>query len=133
MSILNKHQPQDLQENVISCEDENADLYIYYTVNMAVVTYFGIQIAEIENIDGHMQIESAELHGKDLNESEDNLTVSDVLLSENPVILTVKDLQVKSYEDEELLIEYTFANPITFKDVVGCVVNDEKVHLTKED
>ena len=63
----------------------------------------------------------------------DQFTVSDVLLSENPVILTLKDLQVESYEDEEVLIEYTLANPIPFKDVVECVVNDEKVHLTKED
>ena len=49
------------------------------------------------------------------------------------MILTVKDLQVKSYEGEEVLIEYTLANPIPFKDVVECFVNDEKVHLTKED
>ena len=37
------------------------------------------------------------------------------------------------YEDEEVLIEYTLANPLPCKDVVECVVNDEKVHLTKED
>ena len=49
------------------------------------------------------------------------------------MILTVKDLQVESYEDEEVLIEYTLANPIPFKDIVECVVYDEKVHLTKED
>ena len=49
------------------------------------------------------------------------------------MILTVKDLQLESYEGEEVLIEYTLANPIPFKDVVECVVNDEKVHLTKED
>ena len=49
------------------------------------------------------------------------------------MILTIKDLQVESYEDEEVLIEYTIANPIPFKDVVECVVNDEKVHITKED
>ena len=49
------------------------------------------------------------------------------------MILTVKDTQVESYEDEEVLTEYTFANPIPFKDVVQCVVNDEMVHLTKED
>ena len=48
------------------------------------------------------------------------------------MILTVKDLQVESYE-YEVLIEHTLANPITFKDVVECVGNDEKVHLTKED
>ena len=54
------------------------------------------------------------------------------LLSGNSVILTVKDLQVESYEDEEVLIEYSLANPIPFKDVVECVVNDEKVHLTKD-
>ena len=100
---------------------------------MAVVNYFGTQIPEIEKIDGHIQIETADRHKKDLNDPEEQFTVSDVLLSENPVILTVKDLQLESYEDEEVLIEYTLANPIPFKDVVECVVNDEKVCLTKED
>ena len=88
---------------------------------MAVVNYFGTQIPEIEQIDGHMQIETINANGKELNDPEDQFTVSDVLLSENPVILTVKDLQVESYEDEEVLIEYTLANPIPFKDVVECV------------
>ena len=125
--------PYYLQENVLSCEDENVDLHMYYTVNMAVVNHFGTQIPEIEQIDGHMQIETMNANGKELNDQEDQFTVSDVLLSENPVILTVKDLQVESYEDEEVLIEYTLANPIPFKDVVECVINDEKVHLTKED
>ena len=37
--------------------------------------------------------ESADLHGKDLTESEDHFTVTDVLLPENPVILSVKTLQ----------------------------------------
>ena len=59
---------------------------------MAVVNYFGTQIPEIENIDGHMQIESAELHGKDVMELVDHFTVSDILLCENPVILIVKVL-----------------------------------------
>ena len=49
------------------------------------------------------------------------------------MILNVKDLQEDSYEDEEVLIEYTLANPIPFKDTVKCVVNNKKVHLTKED
>ena len=80
-----------------------------------------------------MQIETMNANGKELKDQEDQFTVSDVLLSENPVILTVKDLQVESYEDEEVLIEYTLANPIPFQDVVECVINDEKVHLTKED
>ena len=31
------------------------------------------------------------------------------------------------------MIEYALANPIPFKDDVKCVVNDEKVYLTKED
>ena len=79
------------------------------------------------------KLKTINANGKELNDPEDQLTVSDVLLSENPVILTVKDLQVESYEDEEILIEYTLANPIPFKDVVECVVNDEKVHITKED
>ena len=80
-----------------------------------------------------MQIETADIHEIDLNAPKDQFIVSDVLLSGNPVILTVKDLQLESYEDEEVLIKYTLANPIPFKDVVECVVNDEKVHLTKED
>ena len=113
-----------LQKNVLSCEDENVDLHMYYTVNVAVVNYFVTQIPEIEKNDGHMQIETTDVHEKDLNVPEDQFTVSDVLLSENPVILTVKDLQVESYEDEEVLIEYTLAEPIPFKDVVECVVND---------
>ena len=91
------------------------------------MNYFGTQIPEIEQIDGHMQIETLNTNGKELNDPEDQFIVSDVLLSENPVNLTVKDLQVESYEDEEVLIEYTLANPIPFKDVVECVVNDENV------
>ena len=100
---------------------------------MAVVNYFGTQIQETEQIDGNMQIETINTNGKELNDPEDQFTVSDILLSENPVILTVQDLQVESYDDEEVLIEYILANPIPFKDVVECVVNDEKIHLTKED
>ena len=68
-----------------------------------------------------------------MTDPKDQFTVSDVLLSENPANLTINDLQVESYEDEEVFIEYTLANLITFKDIVECVVNDEKVHLTKED
>ena len=49
------------------------------------------------------------------------------------MILTVKDLQVESYEDEGILIEYNHANPIPFKEVTECVVNNEKVFLSKED
>ena len=80
-----------------------------------------------------MQIETMNANGEELNDWEDQFTVSDVLLSENPVVLTVGDLWVESCEDREVLIEYTLANPIPFKDVVECVINDEKVHLTKED
>ena len=79
---------------------------MYYTVNMAVVTYFGTQISEIEKFDGHMQIETTGVHERDLNDPKDQFTVSDLLLSKTPVILTVKDLQVESYEDE-VLIEHT--------------------------
>ena len=61
---------------------------MYYPVNMAVVNYFGTHISEIEKSDGYLQIKSAELHGKDLTVPEDHFTVSDVLLSENLVILT---------------------------------------------
>ena len=39
--------PYYLQENVLSCEDENMDLHMYHTVNMTVVNYFGTQIPEI--------------------------------------------------------------------------------------
>ena len=41
------------------------------------------------------------------------------------MILTVKGLQVESHEDKEVLMP--------FKDVVGCVVNNEKIYLTKDD
>ena len=92
---------------------------MYYTVNMAVVNYFGTQIPEIEQIDGHMQIETMNANDKELNDPEDQFTVSYVLLSENQVILTVKDLQVESYEDEEVLIEYALPNPIPFKGCCG--------------
>ena len=44
-----------------------------------------------------------------------------------------KNVQVESFENEEVLIEYTLANPMSLKDVVDYVVNNEKVHLTKED
>ena len=62
---------------------------MYYTVNMAVVNYFVTQIPEVEKIDGHMQIETTDIHKKDLNDPKDQFTVSDVLLSANPVIQTV--------------------------------------------
>ena len=101
-----------------------------YQFNMAVVSYFGTQIPEVEKIDGHIQIETTDIHEKDMNDPKDQFKISDVL---NPVLLTVKDLQVESYEDEEVLIEYILTNPIPFKEVVECVVNDEKVHLTKEE
>ena len=42
---------------------------MYYTVNMAVVNYFGTQIPEIEKIDGHMQIETLNANGKELNDT----------------------------------------------------------------
>ena len=64
---------------------------MHYIEYMAVINYFGTQIPEIEKIDGHMQIKSAELHEKDLTESRDHFTGSDVLLSENPVILIIID------------------------------------------
>ena len=40
-----------LQENILSYENGNVDLHVYYTVNMAVVSYFGIQIPVIEKVD----------------------------------------------------------------------------------
>ena len=46
-------------------------------------------------------------------------------------MLSVKDLQVETNKDKEGLIEYTLANPLPFKNVVCYVVNDEKVHLTR--
>ena len=39
-----------------------------------------------------MQIETADVHKEDMTDPEDQFTVSNVLLSENAVILTVKDL-----------------------------------------
>ena len=63
--------PYYLQENILSCEDENVDLHVYYTVNMAVVNYFGTQIPEIEQIDGHMEIETRNANGKELNDREE--------------------------------------------------------------
>ena len=86
---------------------------------MAVVNYFRTQIPEIEKIDVHIQIETADMHENYLNDPKDQFTVSNVLLSENPVILTVKDLQRESYEDEEVLIEYALANPILFMRCCG--------------
>ena len=41
------------------------------------------------------------------------------------MILTVKD--------EEVLIEYILGNQVPLKDVVDCIVNNEKVHLSKRD
>ena len=55
---------------------------MYYTVNMAVVNYFGTQIQEVEKIDGHIQIETTDIHEKDLSDPKGHFTVSDVLLSE---------------------------------------------------
>ena len=81
---------------------------MYYTWNVAVGNYFGIQISKIEENDRQLRSEldkeTAELHGKDLNESGDQFTVMDVLLSENLVILSVKNLQILPYEDEEVTI-----------------------------
>ena len=56
----------------------------------------------------------------------------DILISKHSVILTVKDLQVESCEDEEILIEYTLAYSMTVKDIVEYVVSSENIHLTKE-
>ena len=49
------------------------------------------------------------------------------------MILTVNDLQVDSYENNKVLIEKPLANLIPLKEVVECVVNNEKVHLTNGD
>ena len=46
--------PYYLHENVLSCEDENVSLHMYYTVNMAVVNYFGTHIPETEKINCHI-------------------------------------------------------------------------------
>ena len=48
--------PYYLLENILSCEDENVDLHMYYTVNMAVMNYFETQIPEIEQIDGQCRL-----------------------------------------------------------------------------
>ena len=99
------------------------DLHMYYTINVAGVNYFGSEIPEVEKIDGKWKLKQKICMEKDLAESEDHFTVPDLLLSENSMILTVIDLQVEPFEDEEVLIEYTLANPIPFKDVMECVVN----------
>ena len=67
--------PYYLWESVLSCEDENVDLHMHYTVNTAVVIYFGTQIPEVEKIDGHIQIETADIHEKDLNDPKDQFIV----------------------------------------------------------
>ena len=54
--------PYCLQENILSFKDENMDLHMYNTVNMAVVNYFGTHILEIEKMDGQMTIKSADLN-----------------------------------------------------------------------
>ena len=56
----------------------------------------------------------------------------DVLLLDNPVIMTIKGLQVESYEGEEVLTEYITQHLMPFKDVGECAVTNGKVHLTKE-
>ena len=80
---------------------------------MAVVNYFGTQIPGIEEIYGQIKIESADLHGKDLTQSEDHFTITDVLLSENPVLPTVKDLQVEPYEEDVALSNTKIENWFT--------------------
>ena len=70
---------------------------MYYTVNVAVVNYFGTQIPETEKIDGHMQTESAELYGKDLTEAKDHFTGSDIYYLKTQW-LSLLDLQEESYE-----------------------------------
>ena len=42
---------------------------------MAVVNYFGTQIPETEQIDGHLQIETMNANDKELNDQEDQFTV----------------------------------------------------------
>ena len=71
------------------------------------------------------------MHGKDLTESEDQFTVTDVLLLEISMLWLQKHLQVESYEDEALT-EYTLTHPMSFKEVVECVVNSKKMPFTKE-
>ena len=51
-----------------------------------------------------MKTELVDSYGKDLTDSEDHFSVTDILLSEKPVLLTVKDLHEESFEDEEVLI-----------------------------
>ena len=52
--------------------------------------------------------ESADLHQRDLTESEDNFTVTNVLLSDNPMILSVKDLQVGSYKCHIIFLKFDY-------------------------
>ena len=68
---------------ILSCEDGSENLHKVFTVNMAVVNYFGTQIPEIG---GKMKIdldaESADLCAIDLTEykMKDHCIVADVLL-----------------------------------------------------
>ena len=55
---------------------------MYYTTDITVVNYFGTQIPEIEIMDGQMKIQSVDLQGKYLTESDDHFRVTDVPLSE---------------------------------------------------
>ena len=109
---------------VLSCGDGNVDLHVYCTLNVAVVNYFGTQVPEVERIGGCMQIGLANVHRRDLADPKDQFTVSDMFLSGGPVVLAVRDFQVESYEDREVLIECAIADPVPFRDVVECVIND---------
>ena len=57
-----------LQENILSSEDENVDLHMYYVLNMTAVNYFWHTNTREEEIDGQMKVElgseSADLHEK---------------------------------------------------------------------
>ena len=62
MPLLNKCMTILSMENILSLEDENVDLHVYFTVSMAIVNYFGTQIPDIEKIDGQMKTDSTDLH-----------------------------------------------------------------------
>ena len=114
--------PYFLWESILSCGDEGVDLHVCYTVSVAVVDYFGTQVPEVEQIDGCVQIETMNVNDKELGDQKDQFAVSDVLLSESLVILTVGDLQVESCGDGKVLIEYALAGPMPFEDAVAVLL-----------
>ena len=86
---------------VLYCEYDSCELFWY--VNTRNWRDWWVNKIEFSS-------ESVHLHVQDLVNYEHPFTATDLLLSENPVILTRKDLQAESYDDHEVVIEYNFAD-----------------------